>query len=326
MEFELLFDDRQIGIQLFSGHVRTRKLPNGLAIWSLPEAKGSKYSLFFEKRDMFHLEPDNAHALLKEVLPRMPKWREEEIIATLRRHYISRYKKLKNPKYGKINKGFTEAELAAFLRVIDKPKMRLLFRYQAELGLRIGEVVCLNIGKINFETRELTLRTEKTRVLDTLLIPLPLMKETVEFIKANAADVERSGGYLFFKDKGAYSHRKEGYVGSGYVRIRFMEYLTKAKLDEIYDISEEVDGRSPRRLHRLTTHSLRHFAITRFAKQAQGNLVLTSKFARHLEPTTTTRYINIDKKEVYEIVDSIALNEVKALKMRLESTKLETSL
>ena len=299
--------------------MRTRKLPNGTGIWSQPNTdNGSKYSLLFEKRDMFHLEPDNAHDLLKEVLPRIPKWREEEIIATLRKHYITRYKKLKNPKYGKLNKGFTESELKSFLDAVRSSKMRLLFKYQAQLGLRIGEVVQVNIGKMNFETRELTLRSEKSRVLDTLLIPLPLMRETVEFIRNNAEAIEESKGYLFFKNK-AMSKRAEPYLDHNYVRKIFRDAANKAKLEEVYDISLEQDGRSPRRLHRLTTHSLRHFAITRFSKQAQGNLILTSKFARHLDPSTTTRYINVDKKEIYEIVDNLALNEVKALKIRLES-------
>ena len=37
--------------------------------------------------------------------------------------------------------------------------------------------------------------------------------------------------------------------------------------------------RSVRQPHRLTTHSLRHYTITSFAKHTNGNLVLTSRFA-----------------------------------------------
>jgi integrase len=294
--------------------IQALEVPTGLAVWS--QCDGNQgYTLIFE-RYVSRLEPKTANAFLKELLPRMPKWREEEVIATLRQHYVTRYKKLKSPKYGKINKGFTESELKSFLDAVKIPKMRLLFNYQAQLGLRIGEVVKVNIDKINFETREFTLRTEKSRVLDTLLIPLPLMRETVEFIKANAKEVEESRGYLFFANK-SYSHRKEPYLEANYVRNVFRKTLHKVRLDEIYDISMEQNGRRPRRLHRLTTHSLRHFAITRFAKQAQGNLILTSKFARHIDPSTTTTYINVDKKEIYEIVDRIAVDEVNAIKRRL---------
>ncbi len=44
------------------------------------------------------------------------------------------------PKYGSLNKGFSEQEVRVFFRVIEDDKFRLLFGYQAQLGLRIGEV------------------------------------------------------------------------------------------------------------------------------------------------------------------------------------------
>jgi integrase len=54
----------------------------------------------------------------------------------------------------------------------------------------------------------------------------------------------------------------------------------------------------------LTTHSLRHYAITSFAKQTNGNLVLTSRFARHSNPSTTMTYITIRKEELYKEIDN----------------------
>ena len=48
------------------------------------------------------------------------------------------------PKYGSLNKGFTEQELVRFFNVIDNEKFRLLFSYQSQLGLRIGEAVRIN--------------------------------------------------------------------------------------------------------------------------------------------------------------------------------------
>ena len=70
-------------------------------------------------------------------------------------------------------------------------------------------------------------------------------------------------------------------------------------------------------MHKFSSHSLRHFAISRFARQSGGNLLLTSKFARHLDPSTTTIYTHVDKSEVYQIVDSLALAEVEQLKRRV---------
>ena len=89
------------------------------------------------------------------------------------------------------------------------------------------------------------------------------------------------------------------------VRDRFRCYVIKAGLDQTYDISDEsVAGRPVRSLHRLTTYSLRHYAITSFSKQTNGNLVLTSRFARHADPSTTMVYVSTKKEELYKGIDN----------------------
>ena len=85
--------------------------------------------------------------------------------------FRKRFQRSRIPKYGSLNKGFTEPELARFFKAIDNEKFRLLFSYQAQLGLRIGEAVRININDIKFESRELVVKTEKAMTLDTLLIP-----------------------------------------------------------------------------------------------------------------------------------------------------------
>ena len=45
--------------------------------------------------------------------------------------------KRKTPKYGSVSKAFSDSQLQRFLHVIDSDKFRLLFSYQAQLGLRI---------------------------------------------------------------------------------------------------------------------------------------------------------------------------------------------
>ena len=254
---------------------------------------------------------------VKNALPEMGKAKIEELRATIGQYYLSRFTRNRGtPKYGKLNKGFDEKQIQAFFRVIDNPKMKLLFTFQAELGLRIGEVVKVNIKNINLETREMILRTEKTKILDTLLIPLPLFREMLEFIKENSKKIESSGGYIFFNEV-KFTKRDERYLEPNYARNKFREYTELAGLTETYDISEEKNGRKPRSLHRLTTHSLRHYAITRFARNSNGNLLLTSKFARHVDPQTTSTYVNLDKKEVYQVIESIAVSEVELLKRKL---------
>ena len=177
----------------------------------------------------------------------------------------------------------------------------------------------LNLKTINFQTRELTLKTEKARILDALLIPALLFKQTMEFIKANMTRIEQAKGYIFFKD--CVSANSVVYLDVNYVRNRFRYYVKLADVDQVYDISEESDSRTPRRLHRLTTHSLRHYAITSFSKQTNGNVVLTSRFARHASPETAMIYISTKKEELYKELDNIDMDSVERLKRSIMNIK-----
>ncbi len=200
-----------------------------------------------------------------------------------------------------------------FFRAIENDKFKLLFSYQAQLGLRIGEAVKLNVKDINVQIRELTLKTEKARIIDTLLVPMQLFKQTLDFIAKNEASVKASNGYVFFKDCGSASRLP--YLKNDYVRNRFRFYVELADIDQVYDISDEsYQSHVPRRLHRLTTHSLRHYAITHFSKQTNGNVVLTSRFARHADPSTTMVYISTKKEELYKELDNMAMDSVERLK------------
>ena len=241
---------------------------------------------------------------LSGLLPAIGKHKIEEIQRLIAKHYEKRFKgKRKIPKYGSLNKGFTESQLQVFLKSIPSEKYRLLFSYQAQLGLMVGKVVRLNIKHISFQSRELTVYTEKAKTIDTLVIPLKLFEETSTYISSFRNEISSAQGYLFFREPSK-SRRSEGFVEPNYVRKVFRQYVVEALLDEqAYGLSEEEHGRASRQLHRLTTHSLRHYAITRFAKQVNGNLVLTSRFARHSEPSITMKYINTDKTELYEAIE-----------------------
>ena len=196
-------------------------------------------------------------------------------------------------------------ELKHFLNSVPNEKFRLLFKYQAYLGLRIGEVCKLRIGKmgnIDFYKCDLTLKTEKARQVDTLLIPFELFKETTEFITRHIDEIKAANGYVFFKHENNTSNSFP-YIDANYVRNVFVAARKKSGLDSVYDYSEENPGRKQRALHRLTTHSLRHYAITHFAKSTNGNIVLASRFARHAKPETTMCYIAKDHEQLYKEID-----------------------
>ena len=146
---------------------------------------------------------------LQLLLPTLGKHRIEEVRRVIDRHYEKRFRgKRHTPKYGNLNKGFTDNQLEAFFQAIHNEKYRLLFSYQAYMGLRVGEVVKVNLKDINTQTRELTVFTEKAQTIDTLIIPLKLFEQTQTFINCFSFDIKQAQGYIFFRDPNK-SNREE---------------------------------------------------------------------------------------------------------------------
>ncbi|MCW1312854.1 MAG: site-specific integrase, partial [Candidatus Parvarchaeota archaeon] len=252
--------------------------------------------------------------LVKEQSAELNFHQLKELKGTVNHVFSKKYRGNGPPKYGSINKGFTELELQRFLRSIKSEKFALLFKYQAYMGLRIGEVCKLHISNIDFGKRELTLKSEKSGKMDVLLIPLDLFKETVEFAAKNAAQIKAANGYIFYKENNN-NHNELQHVEQNYVRKVFREIIKECGLDTTYGESDEsLYHRKERTLHRLTTHSLRHYAITKFAKSTNGNVVLASRFARHANPSTTMRYISKDNEELYREIDIAFMNKINPLK------------
>ncbi|MCL5100791.1 MAG: site-specific integrase [Candidatus Marsarchaeota archaeon] len=172
-----------------------------------------------------------------------------------------RFRRRKEPRYGSINKDFTEPELQRFLRSIRNDKFHLLFSYQAFLGLRVGEVTKLHIGNIDFDKRELMIDSEKSGLVDSLIIPLDLFKETIDYLNNHSEEIKAAKGYVFFKENDN-DHTGLPYLQVDYVRNVFRKTIEVSGLSQSYAISEETDAsRRPRTLHRLTTHSLRHMPL-----------------------------------------------------------------
>jgi integrase len=193
----------------------------------------------------------------------------------------ARFLRNKKPKYGSMNKAFTDQELELFLSVIDDPKFHLLFSFQAIMGLRIGEAVSVNIKDINLRTRELRIFTEKSKRTDFLLIPLNLFDRVIHYINTYEDEIAKAKGFLFFSFvKGNRKQDTENHLNTETARAYFQKYIKKVKLDTIYGYAASGN---PKALHRLSTHYLRHYAITNFCEKnelyesierAQDNKVL----------------------------------------------------
>jgi len=240
---------------------------------------------------------------LGELMPRLSKHGLEQIQTLVSAYYMKAWKHRKTPKYGDIQKGFKQDELDRFFSVITDDRFKLLFEYQAYLALRIGEAVALNMKDFNFEIRELKVKTEKAHTLDTLKIPDFLFIQTLEYAEKHKREIEGSQGYLFYPEE--HGHSDMPHITMHHARKVFRDYTQLAGLTEIYDTSEETQADRPKRnLFRLTTHSLRHYGITRFNRAVHGDIILTQKYARHTEISSTQTYIYTSKDELYSAIDT----------------------
>ncbi|MFP3949897.1 MAG: tyrosine-type recombinase/integrase [Candidatus Micrarchaeia archaeon] len=258
-------------------------------------------------------------AQLEQLGACLPKQKLIQAITVLSEARKRRFLRSRRPKYGSMNKGFEEEELERFFRFVDDERFRLIFSYQASLGLRIGEAIRINVKDINLRTRELRIFTEKSGKTDYLLIPDHLFEATLEFISAHEQEISSAGGHVFFSLEAR--NRKPTtptYICSGTVRKYFAEVVKKAGLEETYGYRY---GERACELKRLTTHSLRHFAITQFSKKNNGNVVLTSKFARHSNLQTTMVYVHTDRDELYRSIRNTqkdgVLEKVKRMQKRI---------
>jgi len=249
----------------------------------------------------------------------LTKWNLVKAIKILSEARKRRFLRRRTPKYGSMNKGFSEAELEKFFSVMDDPKAHLLFSFQAIIGLRIGEAVKVGIKDINLKTRELRIFTEKSGKTDYLLIPIRFFDAVLQYIDAYQEEIAKARGYLFFSFTQPHKGKEtEPRITTETARVLFNKYIKKAKLDEIYGYSA---GAKPHPLYRLTPHSLRHFAVTNFCRKNGGNVMLASKFARHTNLQTTMIYIHAEKNELYESIeranDERLLNRVREMQEKV---------
>jgi integrase len=130
-------------------------------------------------------------------LPKQRLIRAIEILSDARKR---RFLRRRIPKYGTINKGFTEEELIRFLNAVEDPKLALLFTFQAVLGLRIGEAVKIHIRDINLQTKELRIDNQKGSRADCLPVPTQLFEQTVNYINDYEDAIVKAKGYIFWSD------------------------------------------------------------------------------------------------------------------------------
>jgi integrase len=184
----------------------------------------------------------------------------------------------------------TADELQALLRVTaDHPRDHLVFSLALGTGLRLGELVGMNVGDFYFPNGQPRLRVrvraeiaKRGRAGDVFL-PDALAPKLVRFWRyklEHGEGLDPLDPLLCGLSRRRISPRR--------LQVLFHGWQRNAGFDRLYCF-----------------HTLRHTAVTN-VYQASHDLFLAQRFARHASPLTTTIYTHPSDEELRERVRKLA--------------------
>jgi site-specific recombinase XerC len=180
----------------------------------------------------------------------------------------------------------TEAEQAQLLRVTaahDDPRDHVLYSVALGTGLRLRELLGLNVGDVSPDGRQVRRRvvldpaTTKGGRRGEVFLPARLQTKLRRFLAW-----KRSAGQPMSQDDPLFLSAQGRRLSPRAAQWRFRWWQERAGFDRGYNF-----------------HALRHSAITAVYR-ASGNLFLAQRFARHASPLTTIVYTHPSDDELYE--------------------------
>lgn len=225
-------------------------------------------------------------------LSNLPKWRLKELQALVTAELRRRFDHHQPPKYGGLNKGFTEPELERFLSHVDNPTAKAVFELMAGLGLRVSEACSLQWRDVDLNERRLWVRSLKNS--------RPTMFYLHDHVYLALLNKSKESEYVFPARRSCrYNH-----ISPNWIRNEFRRAVRAAGLDFCYAESTE-HCRAVRHLHRLTTHSLRHYFCRKCAIALHGDFRLLQQLSRHRDPKNVQRYCWVSQEEVDQAISSV---------------------
>ena len=214
-----------------------------------------------------------------------------KIINRMRREKYSR-----EYEYTDKKKGISPNQFEIFLNCVNKEKFKLIFILMYKLGLRVGEVVKIKIYDIDFSNYQLLVHNEKCNRKDILLIPLSVREILKNYIEKNKIEISKNKDYIFPAEK-KFSYVSKDFVRNYFRKISIISGINKPRVQIRND-------EGARNLYEFGTHSFRRgfcnnfYALSNCPKKTQ--LVM-----RHKKITTTMDvYLEIDKKEVFNLLEN----------------------
>jgi integrase/recombinase XerC len=184
----------------------------------------------------------------------------------------------------------TEAEQRRLLRAsVAHPRDHLIFSLALGTGLRLAEIVRLDVGDVFFPDGaprgRVRLRAEiaKRHRAGDVFLPDALVPKLRRFWRYKAACAERLApeAPLFCAQSGRRLSKRR-------VQVLFRAWQVIAGFDRVYPF-----------------HALRHTAVTNVYR-ASRDLFLAQRFARHASPLTTIVYTHVSDEELLSRVRGLA--------------------
>lgn len=153
-----------------------------------------------------------------------------------------------------------------FLTSRPNPKVSAVLRIEANLGIRISDILNLCLDDIVFENRRyrLDIVEQKTGKKREFTVPL----EIVEYLRR---------------------YTKENGIKDDEIIFDITERAVQKHLKKVCDYLGYKN---------ISTHSFRKFFATSIYKDNDYDIVLVQKLLQHSSPETTQRYIGIEQKKI----------------------------
>lgn len=207
----------------------------------------------------------------------------EELQHACRKELQKRFIRRKKRKYGTMFKAFRPEELRIFFSHVGNEYALLSYMNMAYAGLRVSEAVRIRAEHVDLSANVLSVQSLKTGLADEVPLCPALVAQLERALERTPT------GYLT-------PGKSHGHLSADWLRNYFREVVNKAGLDQTYGESEER-GRKPRKLHRLTTHSLRHYFVTMVYNSCKNQKV-AQRLARHTSMASTGGYIHASEEEL----------------------------
>lgn len=184
----------------------------------------------------------------------------------------------------RLPRSFPDPDLRALLTAATNPRDRLLLELGVFTGLRVGEMVMLEISDIDWHRRQLLVRRgkgDKDRVL-------PIPHKVIDRLKTWLGN--RRTGYVFPSPR-----------GKSHLTTRAIQKLIKR-------IAAAAGLAEPKKPRRITPHRLRHTFATRCLRRG-ADIIEVRDLLGHTSVSTTQVYLSADPTRLHKAVERAALDD-----------------